>query len=189
MTPTKGGMTGLPEDDFNRRQKSGDWSIDEHFRDVNYIRTKDSIPNEYLTAGHYENENLTIYNPFLNRFSSLTMSASGNDPSVTCMAYNRHIGHLAVCLVVISMDALSVVVLQDCPLSLLEERYLNTSSTRERKDFMCSLGVGYNCDHQYEKIIELLINVWSICALKMFVIILLRSFNTTIIDYNHIYSS
>ena len=96
MTPTKGGMTGLPEDDFNRRQKSGDWSIDEHFRDVNYIRTKDSIPNEYLTAGHYENENLTIYNPFLNRFSSLTMSASGNDPSVTCMAYNRHIGHLAV---------------------------------------------------------------------------------------------
>jgi hypothetical protein len=105
------------------------------------------------------------------------------------LAFSTHIGHLAVCLVVISMDALSVVVLQDCPLSLLEERYLNTSSTRERKDFMCSLGVGYNCDHQYEKIIELLINVLSICALKMFVIILLRSFNTTIIDYNHIYSS
>ena len=94
---TKGGMTGLPESDFYKRQKSGDWSIDEHFEDVNYIRTRSFTPNNYLNIGHYETDKVLIYDIFNNQVSSLTKSITGTDlPSISCVAYNKTIGHLAI---------------------------------------------------------------------------------------------
>ena len=96
---TKGGMTGLPESDFHTRQKSGSWTIDEHFQDINYIRTKSYTLNNYLAVGNYETEVLTIIDIFNNQVSSLTKSLTGSSlqlPSVTCMAYNNHVDHLAI---------------------------------------------------------------------------------------------
>jgi len=94
---TKGGITGLPENDFYKRQKSGDWSIDEHFENINYIRTKSHTPNNYLAVGCYESDEILIYDIFNNQISSLTKPISGTDsPSISCIAYNRNVGHLAI---------------------------------------------------------------------------------------------
>jgi len=100
---TKGGITGLPENDFYKRQKSGDWTIDEHFRDVNYIRTKNFTPDTYLAIGEYQSENLTIYDIFNEQVSSLTTLLSGGSSgseneqqSIVCVDYNRNINRLAI---------------------------------------------------------------------------------------------
>jgi hypothetical protein len=103
----KGGMTGLPEDDFGKRMKSGEWSIDEHFENVNYIRTRDFTPNNYLAIGSYQGDELVIYDMFLNKKTTLTKSitslssgSSGDtveeNPTITCMSFNRHANHLAI---------------------------------------------------------------------------------------------
>jgi len=94
---TKGGITGLPESDFYKRQKSGDWSIDEHFEDVNYIRTRSFTPNNYLATGCYETDEILVYDIFNNQVSSLTKPITGTDlPSISCISYNKNVGHLAI---------------------------------------------------------------------------------------------
>ena len=93
---TKGGITGLPANDFHKRQKSGDWSINEHFDNINYIRMG-FTPNNYLMLGNYETDKILIYDIFNNQVSSLTKSITGTDlPSISCVAYNKTIGHLAI---------------------------------------------------------------------------------------------
>lgn len=103
--------------------------------------------------------------------------------------FSTHIGQLATTLCVISMDALSVVVLQDCPLTILEEKYLNTSSYKEKDYWISSLGLGYNCDHQYEKVLELIINIWCVCAFKILIINVFHMFHIQVENTNSLYRS
>jgi len=91
----KGGIIGLPQNDFYRRQKSGDWTIDEHFRNVNYIRTNEFTPDNYLAIGEYQSENITVYDIFNEEISSLTKPTS-DQVSISCIDYNRNINQLAV---------------------------------------------------------------------------------------------
>ena len=50
------------------------------------------------------------------------------------------------------------------------------------------MDIMYNCDHTYEKQIELLINIWCIIAVKCLIIIFLNMFNIKLIDLNKIYT-
>lgn len=63
MSTSKGGLVGLTYSDFNQRQKSGNWSIEDHAANVNYIRTSD-IPNIYLSIGNYNTNQLDLYDVF-----------------------------------------------------------------------------------------------------------------------------
>jgi hypothetical protein len=102
--------------------------------------------------------------------------------------FNNNVTHLCILIVIISLDAISVILLHECPLTTLEKKYLKTSSCEERRTFFDKLNILYNCDHEYEKQIELLINVWSIIAFKCLIIIFLKTFHFKLNNYNDIYT-
>jgi hypothetical protein len=87
------------------------------------------------------------------------------------LLFSNNIIHLACLLVVIILDALSIVFLHDCPLTKLEEKYLGFSSVSKRKEFLKNLGIMYECNHDYESQLEVLINAWTFAAIKMLVLI------------------
>jgi hypothetical protein len=87
------------------------------------------------------------------------------------LLFSNNIVHLACLLVVIILDALSIVFLHDCPLTKLEEKYLGFSSVSKRKEYLKNLGIMYECDHDYESQLEVLINAWTFAAIKMLVLI------------------
>jgi len=101
--------------------------------------------------------------------------------------FNNDLLYLLIILLIISLDAFSIVVLHKCPLTTLEEKYLKKSSCQERKQLLKKLGISYNCNHEYENQIELLINVWMLVSGKCLIIILLKTLNVKLIDYSNLY--
>lgn len=101
--------------------------------------------------------------------------------------FSNNISHLAIILLIISLDAAANVVLHDCPLTILEKEYLGTTGADERMELLSSLGINYKCNHSYEKVIELIINVWMICVFKSLCIIILRITNIKITNYGQIF--
>ncbi len=94
------------------------------------------------------------------------------------VCFVENIWHLCAVLCIISLDAFSIVVLHNCPLTLMEQKYLGTSMVNEHHQFMKLIGVQYHCDHSYEQQIELLINVWMLIVLKILVLITVQNLPT-----------
>lgn len=90
-------------------------------------------------------------------------------------------------LIIVSLDAISVVFLHECPLTTLEKKYLGFTSCEIRDEMLENAGIVYNCDHTYEKQIELLINVWLIITAKCLFILFLQMFSIKLIDVGNIY--
>ena len=109
--------------------------------------------------------------------------------SAFIIIFNNSIIHLIILLIVISLDAFSIVVLHECPLTILEKKYLGVSSSDMRDLIFKNAKIFYNCNHTYEKQIELLICVWSALACKILIIIFLNSFNIKLINFNNLYTS
>jgi len=101
--------------------------------------------------------------------------------------FNTSLFHLIILLIIISLDAFSIVVLHECPLTTMERKYLNITSCDIRNKMLKQSGIVYHCDHDYEKQIELLINVWLLIACKCLIILLLKTFNLKIFNYNNLY--
>jgi hypothetical protein len=91
--------------------------------------------------------------------------------------FSNNIIYLSIVLNMIILDCMSIVFLHDCPLTMLEKRYLNTSMVEERQKTLKKMGIVYECTHEYETQLELLINVWSFIALKIFFIIIMNMTN------------
>jgi|LakMenE18May11ns_1017448.scaffolds.fasta_scaffold9956462_7 hypothetical protein len=102
--------------------------------------------------------------------------------------FNNNILHLTILLVIISLDATSIVLLHECPLTTMEKKYLGITSCEVRREHIDSLGIMYNCDHEYEKQIELLINGWMLVAGKLLIILCLNTINIKLINYNNLYT-
>ena len=83
------------------------------------------------------------------------------------LIFNVNVNHLALLLIIVSLDALSVVVLHGCPLTTLEENYLDINTCHERTKQLKHMGIFYRCRHEYEKQLELLINVWTLITGKI----------------------
>ena len=103
--------------------------------------------------------------------------------------FNTNLLYLVIVLLIVSLDAFSIVVLHRCPLTILEKKYLKKTSCEKRKNILKNLGILYKCNHEYENQIELLINVWMLVAGKCILIILLNTFNIKLIDYSKLYTS
>ena len=101
--------------------------------------------------------------------------------------FNNNVFHLIILLIIISLDAFSVVVLHQCPLTLLEKKYLKISSSELRTELLKNMNIVYQCDHEYEKHIELLINSWTVIAGKCLIILFLKTINLKLYNYNNIY--
>jgi hypothetical protein len=103
------------------------------------------------------------------------------------LLFNCNLVHLIVLLIIISLDAVSIVILHECPLSILERRYCQITLADFRSTTLKNSGIAYNCNHEYEKQIELLINIWTLIAGKCMGIVALNMLNIKIIDKWNVY--
>jgi len=95
--------------------------------------------------------------------------------------FSNRIFYLAVLLNMIILDCMSIVFIHDCPLTMLEKMYLDNSLVEVRQKSFKEMGIVYECDHEYEKQLELLINLWSFIALKIFYIIIMDMTNIKLV--------
>jgi hypothetical protein len=99
------------------------------------------------------------------------------------LLFSNNLVYLTSLLVIISFDAFSIVMLHDCPLTQLEQKYWKISGRTKRTQKFINSGIMYECMHEYEHQIELLVNVWSMIACKMLILIVLKMFRININIY------
>ena len=103
--------------------------------------------------------------------------------------FSMKLSHLAVLFIIVTCDAFAIVVMHGCPLTALERKYIKRSSCDDRDELLGALGISYNCNHEYEKQVELLVNVWLLVAAKCMCVIIMKMFNIKLFNYNNIYSN
>lgn len=90
--------------------------------------------------------------------------------------FNTNIYHLIVLLIIVSLDAFANVVCHDCPLTNLEKRYLKSSLSHDRRKTFKNLNIMYKCNHIYESQVELIVNMWTLIAAKIIILLAMRTF-------------
>jgi hypothetical protein len=90
--------------------------------------------------------------------------------------FSNNLAHLIVINILIILDGFCIMTLHNCPLTLLEQKYMQRNLALETKSMLHQAGIVYNCEHDYESQFEFIINVWSFVALKMFVLMLMKIF-------------
>ena len=97
-------------------------------------------------------------------------------------AFNTNVVDLCILLVIVSLDAFAVVVLHGCPLTSLEQKYLNTNSSDERCNILKKSQILYTCEHEYEKQIELMINIWLLVAGKCLILLFFNTYKNNLMS-------
>lgn len=92
------------------------------------------------------------------------------------ICFVNNLSHLVIGLLVISLDAHSNIVLHDCPLSMMENKYLEKSGIETRLDFLRSLGLMYSTNNKYDIQLEVIINAWCLVAGKILFLICFKNF-------------
>jgi hypothetical protein len=87
---------------------------------------------------------------------------------------DSNIFHLAIILNIIMLDALSIVVCHNCPLTILEKKYLKRSIVTDHKKNLQNMDICFRCDHVYESTFEFLVNMASLNILKIAALIMLK---------------
>lgn len=88
--------------------------------------------------------------------------------------------YLVLLLVIASCDALAIIVLHQCPLTMLEQKYLGKNISEERMKLLNKIGIVYKCNHVYEYHLEILINMISVITIKIFFLICFDMFGLDI---------
>lgn len=97
--------------------------------------------------------------------------------STIIFLFDNNVYHLILLLNIIFLDSLSCIILSDCPLNILEEKYTNTSMLIERMKCYNNFGIMYKCDHIFECTMELLINVATLLSIKIVMLIAMQIFS------------
>ena len=92
------------------------------------------------------------------------------------LLFDNHPTHLIIMFNLLSIDALTCVILKNCPLTLLERKYLGRTWISTKFEFLQWAGIDHHCNHEYETTLEILINVGSLFILKLSVLFLLQLF-------------
>lgn len=103
--------------------------------------------------------------------------------------FSTSIHALITMLIIVSLDANAIVVLHECPLTTMERKYLGFTSCDIRNNMLKNMGIVYKCDHNYEKQLELLINVWCFIVTKCVCIVFLKMFQIQLFDTSLIYTN
>lgn len=100
------------------------------------------------------------------------------------MSFTTNLNYLSIVLLMLSLDALTITILHNCPLTLLEQKYLKRSAARMRQKKIQTLGIVYKCNHLYESQLEFVINASSVTIFKILAIIVLRMLkDTKVMDF------
>ena len=87
---------------------------------------------------------------------------------VTLILFEHDKCHLCILLLVVSLQTVAIVLFKGCPLTALERKYTQKNHLRALQ----GLGIGFECDHEYESQIETMIHLWLAIVLKLFVLML-----------------
>lgn len=96
--------------------------------------------------------------------------------------FSNKISYLIVVLLVLCLDGIANILFQDCPITILEEKYCEISMSKLKNKIYKKLGINYKCNHVYENQLEMIINAISVTTLKIFVIIICTIFNIKIFN-------
>jgi len=96
------------------------------------------------------------------------------------LCFVNNIYYLLILLIILSLDSFCIIVLHNCPLTMLEHKYLGTSLLEEKIKFMNTLGIQYEISHTYEKQLELVTNTVCILVFKILLLIIVRYFGYNI---------
>ena len=89
--------------------------------------------------------------------------------------------YLLILLVIAACDAFAIIVLHQCPLTMLETKYIGKNFSEERMKLLNKLGIVYKCNHVYEYHLEILINMISVITIKIFFLICFDILNIRLI--------
>jgi hypothetical protein len=187
----------MTEEKVESKKKKVKKALEEVKVDREVVSTKENIENEYTKEKFDTNKNV------IRQFGNLVNDIFSFNKLKGALYMNIHfyilfmigfatlfttsISVLIALLVIVSMDALSIVVLHECPLTTMEKKYLGITSCEIRNEFLYNSGIMYTCDHDYDKQIELLINVWTLICAKCLAIIFLQMFYIKLFDVSKIY--
>ena len=78
-------------------------------------------------------------------------------------------------IIVLAIDAFTIVILHDCPLTMLERYYVKHSSVYWRLDALRNSGIKYSLENEYDIQLEVVINGAAMAIFKLFCIVVLQS--------------
>ncbi len=101
--------------------------------------------------------------------------------------FNTSITFLCVLLIIVTLDAGAIVFLHGCPLTHLERKYLGTDDCEMKRKVIEQCSILYHCDHEYEKQVEVMINIWTMIASKILVLLACKTFQWKFVNYDNFY--
>jgi hypothetical protein len=90
---------------------------------------------------------------------------------------NNNICNLLAILFILSLNALSIVICHQCPITMLEKKHTGTSLADNKIRFYQNLGVSYKSTHIFEQELEIVINAAVCVVMKCLLLILFKTFN------------
>ena len=161
-----------------RKEKKEKKEVEKEIKEENIVRIISNKILEYIPNGLNDN----TFGLFYKYIHLIYIFLIG-----FIFLFNNNLIHLSFLLIIISLNTFSIVIFHGCPLTHLEKKYLNISSCSEYYDFYRNSKIMYKCDHDYERQIELLVNVFLLIALKCLTILFLRTINLKLYNYNNMY--
>lgn len=95
------------------------------------------------------------------------------------LLFSNNVFYLTLMSLIIISDGACIVTLHNCPLTQLEQRYAQRDAMSSFKATLAGADLLYDCNHVYESQLEFVINLWCLVALKMLVLVLMRTFKFT----------
>ena len=83
------------------------------------------------------------------------------------LLFSSNIIHLSCIFNLLAVDAISIVILHDCPLTMLEQKYLKSSMAKVRNKVFKNSKIDFKCNHQYESSLEAVLNLLTLIGIKI----------------------
>lgn len=96
--------------------------------------------------------------------------------SASVLLFDTNIIHLIIMFNLLAVDAMSCIILKNCPLTVLERKYLGKTWMSTRFEVLQNLGIDHKCCHEYEATLETLMNMGGLFILKLSILFLLTLF-------------
>ena len=94
----------------------------------------------------------------------------------TLLLFDNNLFRLWLVLSCVGIDGLSCIILHNCPLTLLERKYLGTGWKGFQNKCFKKLKIDYRCNHEYETTIEMLSNLGALVMFKILLICVMNCF-------------
>ena len=97
------------------------------------------------------------------------------------LLFDTNLFHLIILYIIIALDGIACVILHNCPLTSLEQKYLGHSLIGTRMKILNKLNISFECSHEYESTVEFLTNLSALVVFKITSLMCVRFFtNITI---------